>query len=228
LVVADMLHTYSLQMEVNSQTDTPTQTEVNSAQSGQYDVDQVAAYLKTRVHWQSFVNLVKSIGNQFNDAQWRFLKAIIFETSIEKFSGGAVKYVARKGCDFIIPAMNNVTVEMKYVEDALYTAKGRVLRPKTKSLTLMNSKGTNVHKALPSDYADYLLVVGQLGGALVDKATLSEYIEINGDSISATIPTEKMKLLFTPDSVNLSTPPDSLDLISVILSAINQALDKFM
>jgi hypothetical protein len=175
------------------------------------------------------VNLVKSIGNQFNDAQWRFLKAIIFETSIEKFSGGHIKYVARKGCDFIIPELNNVTVEMKYVEDALYTAKGRVLRAKTKSLTLMNSKGTNVHKSLPSDYADYLLVVGQLGGALVDKATLSEYIEINGDSISATIPTEKMKLLFTPDSIDLTIIPDNaLDLINVILSAINQALDKFV
>jgi hypothetical protein len=216
-------------MDTLSQTDTPTQIEAKPLQSAHYGLDEVATYLKTHVRWQSFVNLVKSIGNQFNDAQWRFLKAIIFETSIEKFSGGHIKYVARKGCDFIIPELNNVTVEMKYVEDALYTAKGRVLRAKTKSLTLMNSKGTNVHKSLPSDYADYLLVVGQLGGALVDKATLSEYIEINGDSISATIPTEKMKLLFTPDSIDLTIIPDNaLDLINVILSAINQALDKFV
>lgn len=206
---------------------TPTPLEVNSL--SHYGLDEVAEYLKTRVRWQSFVNLVKSIGTQFNDAQWRFLKAIIFETSIEKFSGGNVKYVARKGCDFIIPELNNITVEMKYVEDALFTAKGRVLRSKTKSLTLMNSKGTNVHTQLPSDYADYLLVVGQLGGALVDKRTLSEYIEINGDSISATIPTEKMKLLFTPETVDLTTPPDtSLQLGNIIISAIHHALEQFV
>lgn len=203
---------------------TPDDTEIK-----RYQLENVADYLKTNVKWQSFVNLVKSIGTQFNDAQWRFLKAIIFETSIEKFSNGNVKYVARKGCDFIIPALNDVSVEMKYVEDALYTAKGKTLRSKTKSLTLMNSKGTNVHKALPSDYADYLMVVGQNGGALIDKATLSEYIEINGDSISATVPTEKMKLLFTPETIDLDVKPDnSLDLIHVILSSINQALDQFM
>jgi len=58
---------------------------------------------------------------------------------------------------------------------------------------------------------------------------LSEYIEINGDSISATVPTEKMKLLFTPETVDLNViPDDSLDLINVILSSINQALDQFM
>jgi hypothetical protein len=218
-------------METANPTESPIsiETSPDDAEIKQYQLDNVADYLKTSVKWQSFVRLVKSIGNQFNDAQWRFLKAIIFETSIEKFSDGHLKYVARKGCDFIIPELNNLTVEMKYVEDALYTAKGKTLRPKTKSLTLMNSKGTNVHKSLPSDYADYLMVVGQNGGAIIDKATLSEYIEINGDSISATVPTEKMKLLFTPETVDLNMiPDDSLDLINVILSSINQALDQFM
>jgi hypothetical protein len=195
----------------------------------QCELNKVANYLKENVNWKAFVNLVKSVGNQFNDAQWRFFKAVVFETSIQKFSNGKLQYVAKEGCDFIIPELKNIRLEMKYVEDALYTAKGHTLREYTKTLTLLNSKGTNSHKELPPDYADYLLVVGQIGGALIDKTTLSEYITINGDSISASIPTGQMILLFTPDTINVNVEKKiEVNLRRTILNAIENALSYFM
>lgn len=195
----------------------------------QGELNNVANYLKENVNWKAFVNLVKSIGNQFNDAQWRFFKAVVFESAIQKFSNSKVQYVAREGCDFIIPEMNNIRLEMKYVEDALYTAKGHVLRKNTKTLTLLNSKGTNSHKELPTTYADYLLVVGQVGCALIDKVTLSEYIEINGDSISASIPTEKMVFIFTPETLNINSEIKiEINLRKTILNAVDCALNDFM
>jgi hypothetical protein len=45
---------------------------------------------------------------------------MIFEQSIEEYSLGSIKYVGEEGCDLIIPSLN-ARVEMKYVEDALYT-----------------------------------------------------------------------------------------------------------
>ena len=203
--------------------------EAQSEIQAQSELNNVANYLKENVNWQAFVNLVKSVGTQFNDAQWRFFKAVVFETAIQKFSNGKVQYVAKEGCDFIVPELNNIKVEMKYVEDALYTAKGHKLREKTKTLTLLNSKGTNSHKELPPDYADYLLVVGQVGCALIDKATLSQHIEINGDSISASVPTEKMILIFTPKTLNINSERKiEINLRQTILNAIDNSLDAFI
>jgi hypothetical protein len=52
----------------------------------------VAEFLKTNVNWNKFISLVYSVGNQFNDAQWRFLKAVVLETAIEIFSEKKIKY----------------------------------------------------------------------------------------------------------------------------------------
>lgn len=163
----------------------------------------LAKHLKDSIDWQRFVNLAHSLGNQLNDAQWRFFKAIVFENSMEAYSDGSVKYVGEEGCDLIVK--DKYRVEMKYTENALYTKKGTKPRAICQSITLMNSKGTNTHKAIPDNYADYLLVVGLRGAALVDKTTLSKYAKINGDSITAEIPTDEMEFVFTPDTVGVAT-----------------------
>jgi len=176
------------------------------------------------------VNLVNNIGSQFNDKQWRFFKAVIFESAIETFSGGRVKYVGQEkdGCDFIIPSLNNVKVEMKYTEDVLYTERSNIARTLTKSITLLNSKGTNTHSGLPSDYSNFILVVGRRGGAVIDKPTLSNYLDIKGDSITAVIPTDKMVFVFTPTTISQSSENLNVNLKQEILDTIARSLSSFL
>lgn len=186
----------------------------------------VAQHLQNAVNWQRFVNLCASIGDQLNDAQWRFFKAIVFENSMEAYSDGSIEYVGQEGCDLLVKIDGKqYRIEMKYTEHALYTAKGMKPRAESQSITLMNSKGSNTHKTLPAGYADYLLVVGSRAAAVIDKKSLTKFIEINGDSISAKIPTDKMKFVFTPNSVT-NRSITKLNLREELNEAVRRALGK--
>lgn len=189
----------------------------------------LATHLQLNIDWQRFVNLAASLGSQLNDAQWRFFKAIVFENSMEAYSDGSVKYVGEEGCDLIVDTLSKqgIRVEMKYTENALYSPKGRAPRAVCQSITLMNSKGTNTHKALPANYADYLLIVGLRGAALVDKATLSKYAQINGDSITAQIPTSELEFVFTPDTVEAPTVTD-INLREELNEAVRRTIAKIV
>ncbi|NBR62270.1 MAG: hypothetical protein EBT86_11680 [Actinobacteria bacterium] len=166
----------------------------------------LAKHLEKQINWQRFVNLAASLGDQLNDAQWRFFKAIVFENAMEAYSDGSVKYIGEEGCDLLLQIGKKThRVEMKYSEHALYTPKGRSPRQLCQSIILMNSKGTNKHQVIPDNYADYLLIVGLRASALLDRATLSRYAEFNGDSITAVIPTSEMEFVFTPDTVNVTS-----------------------
>jgi hypothetical protein len=74
--------------------------------------------------------LCKSIGNDFNSPQWRFLKATILEKAVAKYSNGMLRYVGEeeRGCDFMIESLNNVKVEMKYTEECLFGGKDKKLK----------------------------------------------------------------------------------------------------
>ena len=189
---------------------------------------EVADHLKSNIDWQRFVNLCVSIGDQLNDAQWRFFKAVVFENSMEAYSDGSVEYVGEEGCDLLVTLNGQVVrVEMKYTEHALYTAKGKLPRANSQKITLMNSKGSNTHKSLPVNYADFLLVVGVRAAALVSKSTLKQFININGDSIDASIPTNKMEFVFTPDTVTESTVT-VLNLREELNEAVRRTLQKVL
>jgi hypothetical protein len=157
----------------------------------------VASFFQANMDFARFARLTKALGSQANDAQLRFLKAMIFEQSVEEYSAGMIKYVGEEGCDLIIPSLD-ARVEMKYVENALYTASRKELREQTGGIKLMNSMGTNTHKVLPSGYADFLIFIGNQGAMLFDRATLESHIVSGGDGITANIPTEKGIVLATP------------------------------
>lgn len=159
--------------------------------------EQVAEFFKSNMDFHRFARLTKALGSQANDAQLRFLKAMIFEQSIEEYSSKPIKYVGEEGCDLIIPSLD-ARVEMKYVENALYTISKKQLREQTGGIKLMNSMGTNTHKVLPSNYADYLIYIGNQGAILFDKAALEQHIVSDGDGIRANIPTSKGIILATP------------------------------
>jgi hypothetical protein len=161
----------------------------------------VANFFKAKMDFARFARLTKALGNQANDAQLRFLKATIFEQSIEEYSNGEIKYVGKEGCDLIIPSIN-ARVEMKYTEGALYTNSRKELREQTGGIKLMNSMGTNTHKVLPVGYADYLIYIGNQGAILFDKDTLKQHIVSGGDGITANIPTNKGIILATPKEMS--------------------------
>lgn len=157
----------------------------------------VADFIKTNMDFKRFARLTKALGKQANDAQLRFIKAMIFEQSMEEYSKGTIKYVGEEGCDLIIPKIN-ARVEMKYMETALYTTTRQELKERTGNIKLMNSMGTNTHKALPTNYAEYLIYVGNQGAMLFDRATLEQHVISGGDGITANIPTNKGIKLATP------------------------------
>lgn len=162
---------------------------------------QVADFIKSNMDWARFAKLTQALGDQANNAQFRFLKATIFERSIEKYSNGKIKYLGEEGCDHIIPELD-VRIEMKYTEGALYTPSKKLLRESTGGIKLMNSMGTNTHKVLPSTYADFLLFVGNQGAMLFDRATVAAHIKPGGDGITANIPTKQGIILATPKEMD--------------------------
>lgn len=187
----------------------------------------VVEVLKNNINWQRFVNLCASIGNELNSPQWRFLKAVFLESAVAAYSKGMVTYVgeSERGCDFVIPSLNNAKIEMKYTAEALYTAKGTARRD-CKSVTLLNSKGTNTHLALPEEYADYLLIVESRGASLISKENLQKYVVVKGDSLTACIPTSELTVIFQPTDLgeiikkDLGIKAKFLELISDIVENI--------
>ena len=163
---------------------------------------QVADFFKSNMDWARFARLTQALGDQANNAQLRFLKATLFEQSIETYSNGKIKYVGEEGCDHVIDEPDlYARIEMKYTEGALYTASKKLLRESTGGIKLMNSMGTNTHKVLPSTYADFLLFVGNQG------ATVAAHITPGGDGITANIPTKQGIILATPVEMNAGHQP---------------------
>lgn len=186
---------------------------------------QVAQHLASSINWARFATLADSLGNQLNDAQWRFFKAIVFESSMESYSDGSVKYVAQEGCDLLV-TIDGVEhrVEMKYMEGALFNKRGK-LRDRVKGVTLMNSKGSNTHKALPKHYADFLLVVGLRGACVISKKNLEKFITINGDSISADFPAAKAEIVADPQQMTV-VQKQQIDLRAELIEAVKRTVSS--
>jgi hypothetical protein len=185
----------------------------------------VADFFKANMDFQRFARLTKALGSQLNDAQLRFLKAMVFEQSVEEYSNGKIKYVGEEGCDFVIPSLNDVRIEMKYNEGALYTSSRKILREETGTIKLMNSMGTNTHKTLPASYADYLIFVGNQGAALFDKNTVKDSINPQGDGLIANIKTAKGIILSTPAQMNSGTQQE-IDFIQGLKSYIKTYINS--
>ena len=184
------------------------------------------------INWQKFHQLCVMIGSELNDAQWRFLKAVFLERAVSNYSDNKLVYVGndKKGCDFIVPSLDNLKIEMKYTTEALFTGKKECLRENCKAITLLNSKGTNTHSNLPETYADYLMIVESKGAAVISKQNLKKYVISNGDSLSATIPTNDLTLIYKPNDIksistttenkNLHIKDQFIDLIDKIINSV--------
>lgn len=179
-----------------------------------------------QINWQRFHNLCISIGKELNDPQWRFLKAVFLESAIAEYSNNLLKYVgdSQQGCDFIVESLNNLRIEMKYVEGCIFSGKKLALKKFTSEIKLMNSNGTNSHVGLPLTYSDYLLIVDLNGAGIVSKTTLQNYISIEGDGIKAKIPTTELKLIFEPTDILPVSEKKDLRVKETFMQTINNII----
>jgi hypothetical protein len=89
-----------------------------------------------------------------------------------------------------------------------------------------HSKGTNTHRTLPANYADYLLVIGSRGAAMIDRVQLEQWIDIKGDSITAQIPTHCMDFVFTPQTISGPTNNTEINLRRDITETLFRAIQQ--
>lgn len=179
------------------------------------------------IDWNRFHNLCLSIGKDLNNPQWRFLKAIFLESAIANYSNNELIYVGdlEQGCDFRVKNMNNIKIEMKYVEGCIFSGKKLSKKITTTEIKLMNSNGTNTHIGLPDAYSDYLLIVDLYGAAIISKDILKNYIIIGGDGIKAKIPIEKLHIIFQPSDI-INVNKQELRIRDTFMDTINKIINS--
>ncbi len=178
---------------------------------------EVANELKSGIDFARFARQVKALGDQCNDRQWRFAKGLILELSFEMCSNSKLKYVSQLGTDYILVSLNNTTIEFKFEQKPLFGKRGSM--SKTINPTLMNSRGTNKHVALPSTYADYLVYATPNGVLLFDKPTVSNHLKVSGDSITGNLPTNLGTLLSDPTTMQAGSQ-NEVDIINPLMNMI--------
>jgi hypothetical protein len=113
-----------------------------------------------------------------NDRQWRFIKGLVIELIVEKYS--ELKYVGEVSRDYYWKKFN-LNVELKSgLSGSMYGKRGNV--KKNFLIKLNNSNGTNKKDTLDSnDVADILIVVKNDGAFVVDKNTILRCSKRCGD-----------------------------------------------
>jgi hypothetical protein len=194
--------------------------------SQQQDIEYQLLDILKGIDWQRFHNLCLSLGKDLNDPQWRFLKAIFLETGVANYSNNELTYVgdSEKGCDFRVEKLNNLRIEMKYVEGCLFN-KSFKLKTKTNEIKLMNSNGTNGHLELPLTYSDYLLIVDLHGAGLISKEKLKKYIISGGDGIKARIPICDLHIIFQPTDIK-TINKKNLQIKEMFMNTINEIINN--
>ena len=153
----------------------------------QTKIDQIVADIKT-FDWQKVIDYANSLGTQFNDAQWRFLKGLILERAAEIHSNDSTfKYVGETHCDFRW-GKYKITVEQKSkTAGKFYTKKNKL--KKTISFILTNSYGTNnTDKISSTSVSDVLIGIASDGVVFASKDTVLKYLKENGEGFVVNIP----------------------------------------
>lgn len=143
-----------------------------------------------RFNWKEILTIGNSL-EDLNDRQWRWLKAVIIETAIEKYGVNGIKYVAEDHRDHVWPA-HNISVEVKSVLScSMYQRKNRLR--KRYNIMFSNSMGTN-SKDLPDEnqVAEIILCVYNDGVFALDGRKSISKMKSNGDGFVLSV---------TPDDV---------------------------
>ena len=136
-------------------------------------------------NWQFIVDYGNSLCD-FDDAQWRFLKGLIVEITIEKNGERTLKYVGAEHKDYDW-LKYNMSVELKsQLSASMYTKAGELR--KNYIIKLNNTNGTNNNTKLPKEHvADLLIVVRNDGAFVIDKETVLANAIKQGDGFSVKV-----------------------------------------
>lgn len=169
-------------------------------------------------NWQTIIDFGNSL-DDFNDAQWRFLKGLIIELAVEKHGDSTLQYVGQVHKDFIwgkyaldIELKSNMTASM-------YTKKGQFRS--NYSIKLNNSMGTNTRALSAQDVADIIIVPMCDGVFAIDRATVLANHTALGDGVSVQVDATKIIPITGPMTRKTTY---NTNLKQAIMTAITQAL----
>jgi hypothetical protein len=146
-------------------------------------------------NWQTIIDFGNSL-DDFNDAQWRFLKGLIIELAVEKNSEPTLTYVGEVHKDFVW-GRHGIDIELKSNMSAkMYTKKGQ-LRPNY-SIKLNNSMGTNTRALTAQDVADIIIVPMKDGVFVLDRATVLANHTLLGDGVSVKVSSSQIIAITGP------------------------------
>lgn len=184
-------------------------------------IDEVINYNRNSVDWNKFFSVVDTVGNTMNSQKDRFDKSDVFELAIEVFSNGNISYLNKDGVDHQLNNLPNnnglpTTQEMKFVNNLFYKKYKRGQNghgPGVHAtnllfdIKLVNSMGENKHTSLPSDYAEFLLVVDSYSVHVVKVSDLVPYLFYKGDGIIAKkIPPTIFSKIIGPNDIKNRQP----------------------
>jgi len=169
-------------------------------------------------NWQTIIDFGNSL-DDFNDAQWRFLKGLIIELAVEKHSEPTLQYVGEVHKDFVW-GKHGLDIELKSnMAGSMYTKKGQ-LRPNF-SIKLNNSMGTNKKALTAQDVADIILVPMKNGVFALDRATVLANHTLLGDGVSVKVTSSQIVPITGPLTQKNAY---NTNLKQAIMSAITAAI----
>lgn len=170
--------------------------------------------------WQRVINLGSSL-DELNDSQWRFLKGLVQELTMERFSGNVLVYVGEAHKDFDWPSMG-VTVEGKaQSSQKMFTKKGALSRNFT--VKLNNSNGTNHTVLDPAKVCDCVLVIRKDGAFVVDRDTVLRCARPQGDGFILELKSSDITVLAGPLAV---TERHDFHIKEQVINVIKQAISS--
>jgi hypothetical protein len=137
-------------------------------------------------NWQEIINRGTGL-DDFNDAQWKFVKGFIVEMISEKYCNNELVAVREDHKDFDWPNLG-LTLELKsQLSGPMYNKNGTV--KKNYEIVFNNSQGTNKLDELPDEHVtDYLLVIRNDGAFVIDRDTTKKYAIKKGDGFKVVVP----------------------------------------
>ena len=169
-------------------------------------------------NWQTIIDFSNSL-DDFNDAQWRFLKGLIIELAVEKHSEPTLQYVGQVHKDFVW-GRHGIDIELKSnMTASMYTKKGKYR--KNYSIKLNNSMGTNKKALSAQDVADIIVVPTKNGVFALDRATVLANHTLLGDGVSVKVTGSEIIPITGPITQHTAY---ATNLKQAIMAAITQAL----
>ncbi len=159
------------------------------------DVNKVQKIIK-EINWVKVFLMIEHLGSDLNEMMYRSDKGALIELAIDKFSNSKLQRCNLRGCDHIIPELNNIRIEIKYQKGSLFTPTGN-LKPKTKTIPLKNPMGSYTSRALHQTF-DFILLIDDYGVAIAPFDVVLEFKKETRDQLIAQIPTDKLTILYVP------------------------------